>query len=435
VVILCSLGLDGAMRRLYFDYVDDPSLLARYISTVLRSAACITLLALATTFLAGPYLLATLAPGFHISFFPYIALALVTAGISQPFQYQLRLYQIQGHPKPYGLLSSAVIVVTSVIAIVLVVVVRWGAVGMLLAQLLGAGVVTTIALYSLRRWLLAGWEWRFLRETIHLGLPLILYQFTLVGLEVADRFILQRYRSVDEVGLYSLAYTFGMVMFLITFSIIQAWNPAFFDLARHGEAGRRTIGHISSGLFILLAAIALFGTVIARDFVALVFDSRYHAAGYVIPVIICAYLLHGLFGLFQLSVMQAKKANILTAITFIAFVVNIVLNLWLIPIGGMYGAAYATLAAFGVEAVLTYAYAQRVYSWPHSRLHLTLTTAMVGGMLVLTQLPWSTPTRPVALLVALLIAYGVLWLLGGRNLIQTAKLLWARQVAQESALV
>jgi O-antigen/teichoic acid export membrane protein len=55
---------------------------------------------------------------------------------------------------------------------------------------------------------------------------------------LADRFILAHYRDLSEVGIYSLAYSLGMVMFLVTRSLSQAWLPMFFELARYRKENR-----------------------------------------------------------------------------------------------------------------------------------------------------------------------------------------------------
>src|SRR5207249_3977473 len=127
------------------------------------------------------------------------------------------------------------------------------------------------------------------------------------GLVVADRFILERYRSLDEVGLYSLAYTLGMVMYLVSLSIAQAWQTIYFDTARAGDVtGRSMLGRLSSSLAIFLSAIAFIGVLIAPELTS-VLDARYRAVGRLIPWIIGGYLLHALFGLFHLSALQGKR--------------------------------------------------------------------------------------------------------------------------------
>ena len=56
----------------------------------------------------------------------------------------------------------------------------------------------------------------------------------------------------------------------------------------------------------------------------------------------------------------------------------------------MYGAAYATTVAYAIEALLMYAYAQRVYVLPVKVWKLLLFIVVFGVVLAMTQAPWST---------------------------------------------
>ena len=76
--------------------------------------------------------------------------------------------------------------------------------------------------------------------------------------------------------------------------------------------------------------------------------------------------------------------------SLLALVVNTVLNFALIPHWGMYGAAYATLLAYVMEATVMYALAQRSY---RLRYDLPRTLAAMGvfaAVLAVTQIHWSS---------------------------------------------
>src|SRR5262249_270491 len=142
-----------------------------------------------------------------------------------------------------------------------------------------AGVASAAAsVWLMRSWLIGVWSWEHVRESLHLALPLLPHEFMAAGLVVADRLILGHYRAVDEVGVYSVAYTLGIVMALVTNSLQQAWGPAFFNLAASGEQGRVIIGRITASLSVALTAVAVFGSLVAYPFVSYFLDGRYRQA-------------------------------------------------------------------------------------------------------------------------------------------------------------
>ena len=421
VGLVAGLGFGSGLTRFYFQHLSDPASLRRYVSTVLRASAVLVAGISGLALLFMPYLLA--AFHFAVPFYPYLLLSIGTAAFSTFSDLRLTLYQCEGRSKAYAALSTVMFVLTTAAALVLVVPMRWGAVGMLLGRFIGAAIACLIAIGLLGRWFLGGWDWQHVRDTFSFSLPVVPHQAMALGLIAADRLILEAYRPVSEVGLYSVAYTFGMVMYLVTSSVAQAWSPIFLDVARGGEVAVPVLGRISSGLIFLYVAVAGFGCLIAQDVTRVLLDPRYHAVGRIIPWVIGGYLMHGLFGLFHLSIMQQKRTGLLLAASVTAFVANIALNLWWIPIWGMYGAAYATLAAYVLEALLAYAFGQRLYPLAFESGRIVLALLVFGGVLVLTQMHQGSAWMGAGLLAS----GALLWLIGGGEMARACRALLPRE--------
>lgn len=395
VAVFSGLGLDTAVRRLYFHYADQPVAQRQYVSSVMRFGALLTIITIILAFSLGPYILRLIAPNFAVSFFPYIGLAIATAAANQVVDYRLGLYQSELRPLAFSMMASASFLMTAFSALVLVVLLRRGAVGMLTGKLVGAVGASLISILVSRKWWTFGFDWKYVRESLPIALPIVPHLLLALGLVVADRFILERYRSMNEVGIYSMAYTFGMVMYLVTASITQAWAPLFYDVARGGTEGQRVLGALFSGISLLLVAIAAFGSMIAQDSVIHFLDQRYESAGRLIPWIIAGYLFHALYGILQPSLLQARRVRFLWVVSGVALSANIGLNFLLIPRSGMYGAAYATMAAYVIEAALLYIYAQRVYPLAFSRARLATALAIFAGLLGVTQMHWQSWRIPI----------------------------------------
>ena len=381
-----ALGLDSAIRRLYFQYSDTPGVRSEYLGTMFGFGSLATLSMIALAFGLGPWLLPLLGPRVAVPFYPYIALAVGAAGASQLLDYRLGLYQTEGRAKAYALLTGASFLATASAVIALVVVTRHGAAGMLAGKLISAVIFACIAVHLLWPWLRRGFDWHFVRETLPLALPLVPHQFMALGLVVADRFILQRYRDLGEVGVYSLAYTLGMAMYLVTSSVMQAWSPLFFESAAREQGG--LLCQLSTRLVVFLSSVAVVGILAAETFVNWFVSPQYRAAGKLVPIIIASYLLHALFSLFQLWVLQGKRTALIWAVSGTSLAANLALNFALIPRWGAQGAAYATLAAYGVEAMLIYVYARRVYRVDFSPRATVAAMAICGLALAVSQAGW-----------------------------------------------
>ena len=421
LALVIGLGFDSGIQRLYFHYVDDSTALASYLGSAIKFALAAAAFAILLTVTAGTPLLHAFAPRFEVPS-RFLVWATITAVSAQFLQYKLVVFQSQGKPKSYVLLTVASFVLTASFAVALVVFAHQGASGMLLGKLAASLIGVGLALFLFSGALRSPFHWRYVRETLAIGAPLVPHQLMAGGLMVADRFILGYYRDLREVGLYSIAYTFGGVMSLVTLSLTQAWAPAYYDLARKGETGRSAMGRICSELAVVLSAIACFGALIARDFIGHFLDSRYVAAGRIVPWIIGAYLAHSIFTMFSLAVVQAKQTKWLMLVSFVALAANTILNFALIPSWGMYGAAYATIAAYVVELIVMYLVAQRLYPLNYDLRRILSSVGVFLLALVATQVNWSDGHRLLALALASALCVSLLAALGLKHAISLLRM-------------
>jgi O-antigen/teichoic acid export membrane protein len=81
----------------------------------------------------------------------------------------------------------------------------------------------------------------------------------------------------------------------------------------------------------------------------------------IVPVVILAYICYGFYVNFQVSFFLKQKTKYFAYINIAGAVTNIVSNIFLIPTLKLMGAAYATLLAYLLMAVLLYIITQRIY--------------------------------------------------------------------------
>jgi O-antigen/teichoic acid export membrane protein len=390
--IVASLALENGSRRLYFQFAGDAARLRSYLGTVLRLAAATSAAALLLSYLLGPVLLSRLAPGWDVGFFPYLALPIFTAVASQLLQCRLAIYQCEERLGAYTGFIILQSLSTTLFTFGLVVWTRHGALGLLAARALGAAVSLLAAIFVSVPYLRIRPHWADLRETLRISLPLVPHGLMVVGLVAADRFILQHYRPLSEVGLYTLACNIGYIMTLATGALSRAWTPLFFSMLVNGSEGRGSAAAIFDELVVLLLLIASAGVLLAPFCIYGLFNPRYWPAGKLAPILLGAYLCHSLFVLFQIAVIGARRTAAVGAISAVVFLVNVGLSFAWVPRRGMAGEAYATLAAYAVELILIAILAQRVlplahrWGWPSLGLAI-FSVALAWSQLVTALLP------------------------------------------------
>lgn len=171
---------------------------------------------------------------------------------------------------------------------------------------------------------------------------------------VSDRFMVTMFSGDVENGLYSAAYKIPNLLVLLCTVFIQAWN--FSSVKEEDEKERSSF---FSAVFKMFSAVQFIGggfIIIFSDlFTDIMFEAKYSDARYYIPMLVVATIFSCMVSFFGSVYTVRKKSGqaMLTALG--GAIVNIVLNLFLIPdelfgiklagLGGI-GAAIATFASY-----------------------------------------------------------------------------------------
>jgi len=293
----------------------------------------------------------------------------------------LRYVQAQERSRLYGVVMVGKVAVETSLQIWLVAGLRMGLEGMFLA-VLAAEAASVIVLTGL---LLPTVGLRFSRAVFGLmlayALPLVPNGLLQFCLHSADRFVLNALAGQEQVGLYTFAYKFGYIPnYLLITPFLLIWYPFVFSL-RDEARQKDLIARIAPWLMAALTAIVLAESLFARQIAQLMAGDEAYVDSWPAIAIVCAgYWFWGLFQLVQTGFYVRKVTGRLPVITAVAVVVNFGVNFALIPSLGFIGAAWATLLAFVVLALVAERAVRPVFAvpWPWRR----IVTPAVGAAAV-----------------------------------------------------
>jgi O-antigen/teichoic acid export membrane protein len=254
----------------------------------------------------------------------------------------------------------------------------WGVEGVLWSDVISSALFVLALLPMLSRNLGIGYSTRMLKEALGFGLPKVPHGLAYQVLNLADRKILDHFTTRAEVGLYHVGYMFGtgIKFFLSAFEL--AWSPFVYSLLAQPDAAR-TLARLVTYVAAAFVGAGVLIAVLGRELLVLMTASTFHAAYPVIPVIVLAYLIQGVFTLTSIGIGISKKAYYYPVLTFAAAFVNVTMNFALIPRFGMMGAAWATVGGYAVMAALGYHFANRHYPIPFEWKRLGV-IAFAGGI-------------------------------------------------------
>ncbi len=226
-----------------------------------------------------------------------------------------------------------------------------------------ASVLCAAALWhSQRAYLALGRQaWGRWREYLRFGVPLLPAALAMDVLSSADRWLVARFLSPEELGLYAVAYRFALVMGMAVAAFRQAWFPIAMQSLWDAEGERlfRTVsryymGAAVSGVLILTAA--------APHLLRLMAPAQYAPAAPLVGVLAWYPVCFGLYALVGCAILRAEKTWLAAVVAAAGAAANLLLGWLLIPAYGLMGAAISTALSFSVWIILTLAVGSRL--WP-----------------------------------------------------------------------
>jgi O-antigen/teichoic acid export membrane protein len=212
-------------------------------------------------------------------------------------------------------------------------------------------------------------------------------ELSLYSLIFVDRIVIVRYVGPAEVGLYALAFKFSQAIQVIVRGFQLAWPPLAYSITDDEEAKR--VYAVVLTAFVALSAFIVTGMWLeARWIVRILAASEFFRAYEAIGLLALGAALYGIYLALLVVLGRTGRTEFNFPATLAALVVNVGLNLWLVPIHGMVGAGVALVISYGVALILMLVFTQRLFPvpWQWARLAAIVgfsTVVVVAGELLL----------------------------------------------------
>lgn len=283
------------------------------------------------------------------------------------------------------------------------------------AQFTGDALGVTVMLYALKRRGLPipiRFDWSRVRPVFERSWPLVVN--VLLGLTIynSDLIFLRIFRGRESVGHYSAAYQ--LISFLqnlataYSLSLLPQLTRVLLDRVERDRVYQSS----AAQLFAVGLPVGLGGCLAARALIGVVFGSEFEPSGGVLAILVLSvpFTLWKEVDLIAL-VATGRQATVMR-MTGLAVIVNVVLNLALIPKYGLQGAAVATLSTEAARAVFA-TYCARREGFPTLPVRRMARPLLAGAMMIGTVLAFGGDSLPRIVALGAVAYAGTLAVLGG----------------------
>ena len=204
------------------------------------------------------------------------------------------------------------------------------------------------------------------RTMMKFGLPFLPSGIFAMMMELADRYILKQMTDLYMVGIYGSGYKLGMLMMLIVMGFNMAWQPFYLKMGKQDE-NKPLYSRINTYVFTFLGFIWIILNLWVYDLVRIEFGgislygSQYWPSVSLVPWISLGYVFYGLYLLQLPGVFYQEKSLWIATSRAIGAISNIVLNIYMIPIYGVEGAAIATCLSFIIMFIIMFIFNRRLF--------------------------------------------------------------------------
>jgi O-antigen/teichoic acid export membrane protein len=377
LVITLRLGITNAFIRFYFDSPD-----ADHRRLVLRTSFWFTMGAATVGLVLG------LLFSREISILLFdssddtelVAAAFVGLWAQMNYEQLTSLFRVEERSVAY--VTASLVNVAITIAATLLLVVRYdaGPLGVIVGSFTGTLLVYAGLIGYRREQLGLQFDRGLLREMNRFGIPLVPSAVFLWITNFSDRFFLIKLADAEEVGLYSIGVRIASAMAILLTAFRTGW-PAFAYSIEDEDEARRTYSYVLSYVVLITTWVATGLGLVSPWLVDWIATPAFAESSRVVAPLSFAVVAFAGYVVVVIGVGRVRRTQFNWVVTGVAAVVNVVLNLVLIPPYGMMGAAVATIAAFVTMFVGMTWWAQRIYPVPY-QWRRVLTAAGAGVVLV-----------------------------------------------------
>ncbi len=246
--------------------------------------------------------------------------------------------------------------------IYLIVWLQWGIKGILVSNLVGHSLVLLLT----SKFLASNFSYRFngkaAKEMAYYGFPLVFSTLSAMLLSLADRFILPYFHEFGDLGIYNLGYKISSVtnVFLIT-SFQLGFLPIAFKRYKEPDF-KPFISKVLTYFTLLVVMFTLFISFFSKEVIkTFASNTDYWDAFNLVPLIGFIFIFKAIQYIFTLGLHFTKNTKFNINIVLVGLMVNVVLNILLIPQYDYYGAIIASIISSFITLIYSYKLSMRFF--------------------------------------------------------------------------
>jgi len=281
-----------------------------------------------------------------------LALAILTVPVSLLNSLCGQVLRNQERPGLFSVLNFFSTLLNVGVSLYAVVILRLGLLGIFAGGLIAACIMLPVRLWTARHLLAPVFSKHVLGNMLAFGVPLVPMSMAYWIFGLSDRMILGKLSSLDQVGLYAIAYSLSSILFLINSAVGLAWAPLAMQMyEKDRENAPVIIGQFMTYLLVVFGLLSVVITTFALEAIMLLTTPAFYPAASAVGPLTLGFSALATTQVTALGISLTKKTKFFPVLAWSAALINLCLNILFIPRWGMLAASWTTAISYSFLSV------------------------------------------------------------------------------------
>jgi O-antigen/teichoic acid export membrane protein len=348
VFVIASLSLNTYILKHYYNEVDNVDR-KNLVGSIFYFILIFNVVLLLLQFFLGPIIIDFFR--IDIPFYPFFALSILNNFFDVIAIVPLVIYRVNENAKGFIIVSLSRTILQYILVLIFVVHLKYGLEGSYYGRLLANIPFVFVYFYYVYKNSNFRLDIGIVKKALKFSIPLLPGSISYILISLSDRIILERYIILDQIGIYSVAFTLALTLNIVIQALYKTIEPVLFR-EYQGEKFQE-INYRLYRVYLGLLFIGGFATAIFSKEVFLIATSNSFLVGYkIVPFLVISVIISGINTYLDILLIAEQKQKIVSYTTILSGCISVVVNLILIPHMGYYGALIASISSFLVVNVI-----------------------------------------------------------------------------------
>ncbi len=380
-----GLQLDFSITRFYYEWTEEERKynvgalwLVSWVSTIILGIISIYLFSYINNFLFS-----------EVSFYPIIFLGLIYVVIGRLTLIPYATIRIANIPVLYAAYSILSFIVRIILNIYFVLILDKKLYGLFVSNIISNSFTVILGGIIMFRFAIPCLKYNTLKEALKFSLPLIPSNLISSLTNFIDRYLLQKFASVETLGIYSISLKFTNLITQFHSALKTSFVPYMLNVIQKDEEwGIRMIEKMRFYYFFILLIVSLSIAIYIKDFVYWINKPEYFPVISWIPWLIGPTLISSLVIYFAPGLFLSKRSDLTWIPSIIQMIFVVGLGLILISKYEILGVVITRYASAISLFVITFILGEKFYSVPLRWFQFSFLLLFMTVIILLSKLLW-----------------------------------------------